>query len=197
MEELKKTEGKLQAELIERKKAEDKIRQMSLTDELTGINNRRGFLTLAHQEFEIAKRIKQEVLFLFADIDGLKWINDNLGHEKGDAAIIDAANILKNTFRASDIFARMGGDEFTVFALKTPKSDAELLVKRLEKNIDAHNKKEDRPYRLSLSVGIVSYDSADRRSVSELLSHADNLMYEQKRTKKKQPAAPYSPETGR
>lgn len=184
VDELKRTEMRLQSELLEREKAEEKMRQMSLTDELTGINNRRGFLTLAKQELEIAKRMRLEVMFLFADIDGLKWINDNLGHEKGDASIIDAANILKNTFRSSDIIARMGGDEFTVFAIKTPKSDTDLFVRRLQKNIDAHNEKSLRPYRLSLSVGFEVYDSADSRSVNELLSHADNLMYEQKRAKK-------------
>lgn len=189
IDELEKTEAKLQSELIERKKAEEKIRQMSLTDELTGLNNRRGFLSLAHHQFEMAKRLDQEVLFIFADIDGLKWINDNLGHEAGDMAITDAATILRATFRASDIIARMGGDEFTIFAMKTTKSDAGVLVRRLEERIGTHNSKKHRPFNLSLSIGISAYNSSDPRGISELLSHADNLMYEQKKAKKKQGVA--------
>lgn len=193
----KNIEEQLQREITEHRKTEEKIRYMSMTDELTGICNRRGFLTLAQQQIELAKRMGREIILLFADIDALKLINDNLGHEKGDMAIIDAANALKNTFRKSDIIARMGGDEFAVLALKTPKSDADLLVKRLQQQIDANNKREDRPYTLSLSVGMILYDTAYPRNIDELLSQADSLMYEQKRAKNNHAPAGLRPDLGK
>lgn len=168
----------------ERKKEEERIRNISLTDELSGLYNRRGFFFLAQQQLEMAKRINQEALLLFADLDDLKQINDSLGHEEGDMALINAANVLKDTFRDADIIARIGGDEFAVFALKTPESDAELLTKRLHENLDAYNGK-GKFYRLSLSVGTVLYDPAYPLSIDELLSRADKLMYEQKKAKNK------------
>lgn len=168
----------------ERKIEAERVKNISLTDELTGLYNRRGFFFLAQQQLEMAKRINQEALLLFADLDDLKQINDNLGHEKGDMALIGAANVLKDTFRDADIIARIGGDEFAVFALKTPESDADLLTKRLHENTDAYNGKE-KSYRLSLSVGTVLYDPAYPLSIDELLSRADKLMYKQKQARGK------------
>ena len=85
---------------------------MSLHDELTGLYNRRGFITLAEQQLKIADRMKTSILLLFGDLDGMKFINDTFGHQEGNQALIDTTNILKDTFRGSDILARVGGDEF-------------------------------------------------------------------------------------
>ena len=171
-------------DVTERKQAEEEIRSLSLNDDLTGIYNRRGFMTLAQQELRIAHRMKKSMTLFFADIDGLKWINDNLGHENGDMAIRDAAQMLKITFRESDIIARLGGDEFAIVTTDTSPFNANTLISRLQCNIDTHNKNNNRPYRLSMSIGVVRHDLTHPQSLDGLLSQADRLMYEQKRRKR-------------
>jgi len=161
----------------------EKLRSLSLTDELTGLCNRRGFLTLAQQQLTLANRTKGEVLLLYGDLDDLKWINDNLGHHEGDRALIETADILKNTFRESDIIARIGGDEFAVLMLEAPVSSAEALITRLREKLDAHNAKRD-GYKLSISVGIAHYNPESNYTIDKLLVEADKLMYEQKRYKR-------------
>lgn len=182
----RKYEGK------KRRKAEDNLQQalqelkaLSLTDDFTDAYNRRGFLTLGSQLFKMANRLKKGILMLFIDLDDLKWINDNLGHKEGGMALIYTANILKKTFRESDIIARMGGDEFAVIAIEESGTDAEVVINQLLKNIDAHNAEANRRYKLSLSFGIVRNDPEMPLSIDELLVQADKLMYEHKRSKKK------------
>lgn len=171
-------------DITERKKAEETIRNLSMTDELTGIYNRRGFMTFTQQALKIAGRMKNVVSLFFADVDGLKWINDNLGHDHGDMVILDAANILKTTFRESDIIARMGGDEFALVTTGDSLFNAETLIARLQENIEKHNREKDRPFRLSMSVGMVRYNFAHPKTIEDLLVEADKQMYEQKRKKK-------------
>lgn len=167
---------------IERHRMLAQLRAMSLADELTGLYNRRGFMTLVKQHLKVAARTKIGKYLLFVDLDGLKSINDTLGHQEGDKALVDAANILKETFRDSDIIARIGGDEFTVFL--TTGANVDILPSRLQKNLDSHNKKRMNPYNLSMSVGLACYDPEKPCSLDELLSRADALMYEQKQKKK-------------
>ncbi len=157
------------------------LRNQALVDELTGLCNRRGFMFLAQQQLKLANRNKTGMLLLFADVNNLKWINDTLGHQKGDLALIETANILKETFREPDIIARMGGDEFGVLAIGSRRDSAEMLISRLQKNLDSHNAKGKRRYKLSLSMGIARYDPECPCSIDELLARADTLMYEQKR----------------
>lgn len=171
---------------IERHNLKMELREMSLSDDLTGIYNRRGFLTLAQQQVKMANRMKVRLLLLFADLDGMKWINDNLGHHEGDRALIETAGVLKETFRESDIIARIGGDEFAVIAMEESETNDGILVERLQENLDAHNASKDRAYKLSISAGIVHYDPESPCSIDELLDKADKLMYEQKRVKKKE-----------
>ena len=169
-------------DISERKEAEDVLRSMSTRDGLTGLHNRRSFLTLAPQYLKMADRNKISALLLFADLDGLKSINDTLGHSSGDRALTTIARILKKTFRQSDILARMGGDEFAVFAMETPLASAEKVMARLQATLDSHNAKSS-PH-LSLSLGVARYDREHRHSVKELLARADAQMYEQKRSKR-------------
>jgi len=171
-------------DITEKKKDEETIRNLSLTDELTQLYNRRGFMTLTQQELKTAERTKNAVTIFFADVDGLKWINDNLGHDHGDMVIHDAAKVLKNTFRESDIIARLGGDEFAVVAMGDPSFNASALAARLQENIEEHNAYGDRQFRLSLSVGMVRQAFTQPKSIDDLLKEADGLMYEQKRRKK-------------
>lgn len=166
------------------KKTECTLRDMSFIDELTGLYNRRGFLALARQHINISNRTQKDILLLFADLDGMKKINDELGHQQGDMALIDTANILRKTFRESDIIARIGGDEFVVLAMGKGESDVNILKERLVKNLQLHNENEGRQYKLSLSMGVTAYQNPAAHTVNVLMSNADKLMYEQKKRRK-------------
>ncbi len=169
---------------IERQRMKMELRAMSLTDDLTGIYNRRGFMTLAQQQLKMANRMRVGLLLLFADLDGMKSINDTFGHLEGDRVLVDTAEVLKETFRESDVIARMGGDEFAVIALEESEFSDEVIISRLQKNLAARNAGKNRPYALSLSIGITHYRPEDPCNIDELLEKADKLMYEQKRMKK-------------
>jgi len=170
------------SDISERKQMQEELRALSLIDELTGLYNRRGFLTLVKQQTKIAERIGQEMLLVFADIDKMKLINDTLGHKEGDRALIDTANILRKTLRNSDIIARFGGDEFVALAMEACDEHAEIIYSRLQDNIKSHNEKEVRPYKISLSLGFVCCTPGS--SIEELLIQADQLMYEDKQKKR-------------
>lgn len=173
-------------DVTERKRAEEALKAMSLEDDLTGLYNRRGFLTLAEQELKIANRMKRGTFLLFTDLDDLKVINDTFGHLQGDQALIDTAHIIKETFRDPDILARIGGDEFVILAIEAAsETGPDLLLERLQRNLDLFNKKTNRPYQLSLSMGVVGYDPEHPVSIDTLLIQADNDMYEEKQRKKK------------
>jgi len=173
-------------DITERKRMEEEIIALSITDHLTGLYNRRGFLTLAEQQMKVEERSKKEIALLFTDLDKMKVINDTLGHEKGDQALIEVASILREVFRKSDIIARVGGDEFAVFGIGTTQKDLDILKSRLQQQIDIHNAAENRDYSISLSVGTAFTDHEHPCSIGELMSKADTLMYEQKRRKQSQ-----------
>jgi diguanylate cyclase (GGDEF)-like protein len=162
---------------------QEKIRAMSVTDELTGLYNRRGFFTLAEQELKTANRQKRKIYLIYADLDNLKEINDAFGHLAGDSILIETAKTLRETFRQSDIIARIGGDEFIVILVGTNRSDAESVASRLQKNIDIHNQKIINNHNLSISFGIACYDPEFPSSIVELLNYADKSMYVHKKYK--------------
>jgi diguanylate cyclase (GGDEF)-like protein len=162
---------------------EKELLALSLTDELTGLYNRRRFFVLTEQYLKVAHRTKKRSLLLYIDLDNLKWINDHFGHHGGDQALINFATILKKTFRESDIIARIGGDEFVVLLESTDEND-EILITHLYENIKDYNAKRFRHYNLSISVGTAQFDPEYPISIDELLSKADALMYAQKREKK-------------
>jgi diguanylate cyclase (GGDEF)-like protein len=178
---------RLRSQTLQREKIEDEMRALSITDPLTGLHNRRGFLSLAVQQLKLSDRTKRRLILFFADLDGLKWINDTLGHEEGDKALIEAASMLKETFRSSDIIARMGGDEFAILAIDPEEIDPEIIVNRLQNQIDMHNNQANRKYKLSISIGCSFHDPENPSSVDELMVNADQLMYEQKKNKKSRP----------
>lgn len=168
---------------IQHVKLQEKTRAMSVTDELTGLYNRRGFFTLAERELKVANRHKIKMFLIYVDLDNLKEINDTFGHLKGDMVLIETAKILRGTFRQSDIIARIGGDEFTAVLIETTEAYAETIISRLRKNIDILNEKITQGYKFSISTGIACYDPESPSSIVELLNHADKSMYEQKRYK--------------
>ena len=170
---------------IQHVKLQEKVRTMAVTDELTGLYNRRGFFSLAEKLLQLCKREKKGIFMLYTDLDGLKKINDTFGHKEGDMALIDIANILRNNYRESDIIARIGGDEFVVIPIGTTEDSTKIATSRLQKSIEIHNSEINRSYKLSLSFGIAYYDPENSCSIDELLVQGDKLMYEQKRHKQK------------
>jgi diguanylate cyclase (GGDEF)-like protein len=161
-------------------KANEEIRQLSVTDELTKLNNRRGFYLLAEPALRAARRHGSNVLLAFLDIDGLKRINDEHGHDVGDMLIADVARALRITLRESDILARMGGDEFCVL-ITEHEDDPAMLRKRLVAAFGCFNETANRPYHLSASIGIVQELATDSTTIDALLARADELMYREKK----------------
>ena len=162
------------------KRAEDDLKTLLLVDELTGLPNRRAFITLSEQALKLAMRMERDVLMIFIDVDHLKYINDTYGHLAGDRALIDTARVLRESCREADIIARLGGDEFV--ALMTVDSDqtAELVCDRIKRRVAMHNEETDRSYDLSLSVG-ATRSKAEGTMLADLLAQADTALYEQKR----------------
>ncbi|MEX0733911.1 MAG: MASE1 domain-containing protein [Steroidobacteraceae bacterium] len=157
------------------------MEQLALTDELTGLRNRRGFLLLADQAFRMARRAKVKCLLMFIDLDGLKEVNDTRGHAAGDAMIADAGRVLSHVFRESDVVARVGGDEFAIFALLDENDGAATVASRLHEEIDNFNTQAVRSMRLSMSIGIEELPCTTDTPLDVLLSRADHDMYEKKR----------------
>lgn len=169
-------------DITERRRADDEIRTLAISDTMTDLYNRRGFITLAEQQIKRANRNNKNLLLVFIDIDDLKVVNDTWGHEEGDRLLINAANILKQTFRESDIIARIGGDEFAVLVSDAAES-SEIVLNRLTGRIESHNAHYGQQYHVSMSTGISVYDPANPCSLDDLMSLADQLMYMQKKEK--------------
>ena len=168
-------------DVTERRVAVESIRLLSLTDELTGLLNRRGFATLAEQQMRTAMRTRNRLWLLFADLDDLKGINDLLGHEAGDRALFEIASLLrKATFREADIVARLGGDEFAVLATEISRADGDTLAERFKRAVARANEIQDRECALSVSVGVALFDPEHPRALDELIDEADRRMYEAK-----------------
>lgn len=156
------------------------LRKESTIDELTGLANRRGFLMLAEQHAMLAKRTGKTFVVAFIDMDRLKPINDTLGHQAGDAAIAEIADVLRSCFRNSDTLGRLGGDEFALLMPATLDSSEALIRRRLQQELQRRNAQPDRRYSLCVSVGIITSDPQQPLSVEEMLAQADALMYEEK-----------------
>lgn len=168
---------------IERHRSRVLLQQLSFNDELTGLLNRRGFLSMAQQQLKIAQREDWELVLLFADLDSLKNINDSFGHTEGDRALKSIATVLKKTFRTSDLIARLGGDEFIVLALNAPAAGVQTMTTRLQSNLDRLNS-QNRYYQLSLSIGIAQFDPNRVISLETMIMEADKALYENKRKRR-------------
>jgi len=160
-----------------------RLRELALVDELSGLHNRRGFLMLAEKQLQIAQRTGRPDLLLFIDLDGMKRINDERGHEAGDAALRRTAAVLHAAFRTSDIIARFGGDEFVVMCPNTGSEAATALVAGLQQHVEEANVGIPVPLHLSLSVGCAVFDSLNPVTLGELIRMADAAMYAAKQAK--------------
>jgi diguanylate cyclase (GGDEF)-like protein len=163
---------------------QEKVREMSIPDELTGLHNRRGFFAIAQQQLKVTKRVQGILALVFADLDDFKTINDTWGHHKGDEALVAMADVLKRSFRESDLIARISGDDFALLLFNTHENNFDIIFGRLQQNIDAFNLRSEVTFFLSLSIVMALYDYSQPCSLEDLLKLADRRMYDQKQRKK-------------
>jgi diguanylate cyclase (GGDEF)-like protein len=166
---------------------------LALVDDLTGLNNRRGFFALADHHASLAYRTGKKFLIAFVDLDGLKGINDAFGHQEGNRALVDAAMVLKDCVRQSDILARIGGDEFAILIAATDENDLDTVRQRIDRKLGLVNAYPGRRYALGFSIGIAPCDAVQRPNIEKLLERADARMYLEKNNKR---AAHTLPGTG-
>ncbi len=165
---------------VERHRLTSALRSLSLIDDLTGLYNRRGFSDLGEQHLKLARRSARAVLLVYLDVDDLKTINDTLGHQMGDRALTRVADVLRETFRQSDIIARIGGDEFAVMALEASEENESHLLDRLKKRFKEVNRESTVPYELSVSVGAARFPGDGTTRLEDLLVQVDDAMYRDK-----------------
>ena len=164
-------------DITERKRLEARTRALTVTDELTGLHNRRGFAAIAEQQLKLARRSRAPLHIGFIDLDGMKAINDRFGHAVGDDALKDTAAVLRASFRDSDVLARIGGDEFVVLTIGADDKAMEIILQRLFAAVASANQEAQRPYALSLSIGVIACDVESGASLDQMIEEADRRMY--------------------
>jgi diguanylate cyclase (GGDEF)-like protein len=178
----------LRLAVAERSRAESIARTEAITDELTGLYNRRGFRALAEHQLRIARRNGTDALLLFVDLDDFKPINDRFGHAEGDRALCDVASLLRGTVRETDLVGRVGGDEFVVFVVDADRQTEHAVRARLQQALAFRNLGVARPYALALSVGVARFDHDRSGGLEALLQRADASLYQAKRVRRLQVA---------
>lgn len=154
--------------------------QMATLDELTMISNKRGFEMLSKHAISICKRLGHPASLMFIDLNKFKPINDKYGHAEGDHALKEFSNLLRETFRDSDVIGRIGGDEFAILQTKSTVKECEESLFRLQTKVTEYNEKTKRGYNIEFSVGFVEYDQDKHECIENLLTEADQLMYKNK-----------------
>ena len=167
---------------------QEELRQLATVDELTGLANRRGFFALGEHELLVAARTRAAIALLFVDVDGLKRVNDQLGHAVGDQLLKEAADVIRETIRTSDLAGRLGGDEFCVLLMGDPELDPYRAVARMRATAANHNERPDRTFPFSLSIGLSSIAPGRSVTLEELIDAADEAMYEDKRGRRESQA---------
>jgi diguanylate cyclase (GGDEF)-like protein len=167
------------AELIEHELLATKLTTL---DDLTRISNRRGFITIAQHSLDICSRQSISATLVFFDLNNFKFVNDEFGHGEGDKMLKVFADQMRNAFRDSDLFARLGSDEFVVLLTNTSTASTGEIMDRFQQSIDAYNKKANRGYDISFCTGILTVDGEQDHSIEVLLDEAISLMYENKQT---------------
>jgi diguanylate cyclase (GGDEF)-like protein len=186
LNELRQRVHELEELEIQRNRAEEALRTLSIKDDLTGLYNRRGFFALAEQGLKTAQRMETEMLLIYGDLDDLKKINDTFGHKEGDQALMVISQILKESFRESDIIARIGGDEFVILAMNGFETSAEKLIDRFKQVLSDYRLQTNPSHKLAMSFGIACFDPKNPSSIDALLVEADKSMYKNKQKKRRQ-----------
>jgi two-component system cell cycle response regulator len=169
---------------LERHRLKAAVTAQSLTDELTRLCNRRGFLSLAQRHLDLARRNQTSHLLLYADLEGLQQINETLGYEDGDHALREAAHVLRCSFRDTDVLARLGGDEFGVLAIDAGSSDSRLILGRIAREIETRNATPGRRFRLSLILGVQRWSSGENPYLEGWMERTDAAINEEKRARR-------------
>lgn len=182
--------GGVAADVTQLKEMQERLESLTLTDELTGLNNRRGFLRLADARLQLSRRTGEKLLMIFADLDDLKIINDNYGHETGNEALRGAAHVIKDTFRQTDVTSRWGGDEFVILIGHSDEETEEIVLRRLRDAVDQFNNATERRFTLSISLGCSPVDVNSAQTLDEMVTAADAKMYADKAKRKKRSKAP-------
>ena len=176
---------KLYQKISELEKANERLRSHSLTDGMTGLNNRRGFMILATGLLKFARRVGYSLCLIYIDLDSLKYINDTFGHVGGDTALSGFARILTETFRDSDVIGRLGGDEFVVLLIDSSENDIAGMQRLLQSNVDAYNLRAEPGHSLAFSLGVIRAEPHSSIAMEELLSQADEAMYLHKQRRRR------------
>ena len=169
---------------LERHEILESLYKTTIKDELTGLYNRRGLYTLGEQQIQLSKRHDDDIFVFFLDLDGMKEINDTLGHEFGDKALISTAKIIHKSFRNTDILSRIGGDEFVILAVKAQFEFIPVMIERIKEYIKEENISNN-SYQISLSIGVSKIDLSDKSPLDEAIKKADKEMYKSKKANKK------------
>jgi|GEM_PF-6635361 len=174
--------GTLQ-DITARKHVENELRSLAYLDELTGLYNRRGFLKVAEQQLRLTQRNARGAVLMFLDVDSLQSINDNIGHHAGDRVLLEVVELLRRSFRDTDILARTGGDEFAIWAIETDGDRGDLMRARILERVEALNEDADREYLIHLSIGYSFCEPSEQVTVEMLLERAGVDMFGQKKTR--------------
>ena len=185
MKQQRAIQSKLAISANELNKKNKLLNELSITDPLTGINNRRGFLDSVQELVNEDDSEGKEAMIVFADMDNLKQVNDKFGHNNGDFAIKSIANILKSSFSEDDIIGRIGGDEFVAFAFLDAPDRQQKIIKTISEYSEALNESCGKPYYIDISLGVHTFTCSQMLSIEEVLHHADEALYEQKKNKRK------------
>lgn len=167
------------AAMVER---EISITQMAITDELTGLLNRRGFIVQAEQSLRLCQRNEIDGCFVYIDLNKFKQVNDTYGHAEGDRCLTVFADAIRTAFRSSDLHARLGGDEFVLLLHGVKRDQADFLVRKFTSEVEKAGKSAGLEYIIEFSCGIVDYKSNETQSVEEMLRRADTMMYDSKKS---------------
>ena len=162
---------------------EEQLRMLSLSDELTGLYNRRGFFALGEQAMRVARRRSSGLGVISVDVDDLEAVNDRYGHAQGDEALRTVADVIRASIRESDVAGRVGGDEFVILADDGPEITGDLVA-RLQRRVERHNVRSGRPHHLSLSIGAVDWEVGEQVTLQELVERADQRVHDVKRAKR-------------
>lgn len=171
-------------DITERKQLEKKLKKLANFDSLTGSCSRRYGLDLLDRQIKLAQRRKTPVLLAYTDVDNFKGINDTFGHDEGDKALKEVAELFKSTLREVDIICRMGGDEFLIIFPDNSLKEAPLIKERLNRGLIKLDQTLKKPYKIELSIGLSCYDPDNPQSMDELIRIADKKMYDEKKNKK-------------
>lgn len=168
---------------LERQKVREELKRLSFLDDLTGLYNRRGFFALAEQQMKLAQRTRKGFLLMMMDLDEFKQINDLYGHSQGDEALRQTAQILRKTFRQTDLLGRVGGDEFCGLAIDASRESSLLIYHRLAAVLEQHRKEAGLPYTIEMSAGVAYYQPESPTTLQELFDSADQMLYRQKNSR--------------